>query len=180
MKTKKPIDIDDIKSVYDEYDLFDETDNDQLIEKLLFVINNKLTESERNLILSYAELSSLRKLSKVLGCSIGSVSTEINRIKSKVKKFFMKEEEKELWLDVAGYEGLYKVSNLGNVFSIKRNRLMKPQDNGLGYLIVGLTDCQGKRKFLLVHRLVAEAFLANPNNFDEINHKNENKSDNRA
>lgn len=84
---------------------------------------------------------------------------------------------KEIWKPISGYENLYNISNLGNVFSIKSNRNIKPIKNYKGYLMVGL--CKNKkRKNYLVHRLVAGAFIDNPNNLPEINHKDENPSNN--
>lgn len=83
----------------------------------------------------------------------------------------------EIWKPILGYENLYNISNLGNVFSIQSKRNIKPTKNSKGYLIVGL--CKNKkRKSCLVHRLVAEAFIDNPNKFPEINHKDENPLNN--
>ena len=94
--------------------------------------------------------------------------------------------EIEVWKDVAGYEGFYQVSNKGNVYSIGRinsrgnrcgGRTLKPGCNNHGYLTVGLCK-NGKSKTKNVHRLVAETFIPNPKGFLEINHKDENKSNN--
>ncbi len=73
------------------------------------------------------------------------------------------------------YEGLYKVSNLGKILSLNYNKtgkakLRKPSDNGDGYLKVGLSK-NGETKTCLVHRLIAETFLPNPENKPCINHK---------
>jgi hypothetical protein len=99
----------------------------------------------------------------------------------------------EVWKDIKGYEGLYQVSNMGRLKSLERTvagkngsertireRILKPSTNEYGYLRVCLCDSRGKRKFLSVHRLVCEAFHENPKNKPEVNHINENKSDNRA
>lgn len=88
----------------------------------------------------------------------------------------------EQWKTVKGYEGLYEVSNLGNVKSLNyrhtgRERILKPGKVGGGYLQVQLCK-NGKRKMLLVHRLVAAAFIPNPEGLPEINHKDENKTNN--
>ena len=77
------------------------------------------------------------------------------------------------------YEGLYKVSNLGKILSLNyRNtgkaELLKPSDDGRGYLQVCLSKNK-EQKTCLVHRLVAETFLENPENKPCINHKIEGK-----
>lgn len=84
----------------------------------------------------------------------------------------------EIWRDVVGFEGLYKVSNYGNVLSVKSNRLLKPFDNK-GYLRVQLWK-DGKCFKRLVHRLVAEAFLEKPGDGYQVNHKDLNKKNNHV
>lgn len=88
----------------------------------------------------------------------------------------------EIWKDIDGYEGLYQVSNLGNVRSLNwanrgysKNLYLKKQNRG--YLHVELAK-DGIRKSITVHRLVAVAFLENPNNYPFINHIDENKHNN--
>lgn len=90
-------------------------------------------------------------------------------------------EETEILRDVVGYEGLYKVSNLGNVMSFKgkKPRLLKQFRNNYGYLMVDLVNNKS-RKYFLVHRIVAKAFIPNPNNLPQVNHKDENKTNNRV
>lgn len=84
----------------------------------------------------------------------------------------------EKWKDVPGYEGLYQVSNLGRVKSFHRGvRILKPVMNSYGYYMVFLYK-DGKRKEVLVSRLVAEAFIPNPDNLPLVNHKSEVKTDN--
>lgn len=82
----------------------------------------------------------------------------------------------EIWKDIEGYEGLYQVSNLGRVKSKKYNKekMLKPYTNSGGYSVVGLRK-DGKTKFFRVHRLVAKAFIPNPDpeNKTQVNHKNE-------
>lgn len=92
----------------------------------------------------------------------------------------------EEWRDVVGYEGLYQVSNLGRVKSIgtinnyRRLKILRPQINGRKYLQVSLFDAQSKRKVKLVHQLVAQAFIDNPNGYKCIDHINNIKTDNRV
>lgn len=85
----------------------------------------------------------------------------------------------EQWKPVKGYEGIYKVSNIGRVNSLKygKEKILKPGKNGSGYLFVYLWK-NGKYKMFLVHRLVATAFLPNPEGFEQVNHKDENPSNN--
>ena len=87
--------------------------------------------------------------------------------------------KKEYWKPVVGYEGLYEVSNWGRVKSIRfgKERILKPGTCGRGYLFVNLCK-NGKVKLYYVHRLVAESFIPNPNNYPIINHKDENKTNN--
>ena len=94
---------------------------------------------------------------------------------------------KEIWKDIKGYEGLYQVSNLGNVRSMDRitrdgrkikGKNIKPHTNGNSrYLRAALCN-NGKIKYENIHRLVAKAFIPNPENKPEVNHKDENPSNN--
>ena len=87
----------------------------------------------------------------------------------------------EIWKDVVGYDGKYQVSNLGNVKN-NRGRILKPQPRKHGYLSVWLyggEHISGRNgKQFSVHRLVAGAFIDNPNNYEEVNHIDENKQNN--
>lgn len=100
----------------------------------------------------------------------------------------------EEWRDIKGYEGLYQVSNMGRVQRLDkyivdvsqggiRTRMFKGHimnltiHNVSGYVSMYLSK-NGKKKRYLVHRLVAEAFIPNPDNLPEINHKDENKVNN--
>lgn len=94
----------------------------------------------------------------------------------------------EVWVDVTGYEGLYQVSNLGRVKSFGatsrqgwqlKERILKQTVEPKGYAKVGIRK-DGKLKTVRVHRLVAEAFIPNPYEFPEVNHKDENKANNRV
>lgn len=83
----------------------------------------------------------------------------------------------EIWKDVLGYEGLYMVSSLGRIKSVKTGLIMKPKDNGRGYKYVALCK-NGRCRTKCIHRLVVEAFIgAIPKGF-EVNHKDEDKGNN--
>jgi len=98
----------------------------------------------------------------------------------------------ELWRDVVGYEGLYQVSNYGNVRQLEfttningksytRHEKIKKLTQVGNYYKVGLTDACGKNKLFLVHRLVAEAFIPNDDESkDCVNHKDENGLNNQV
>ena len=86
----------------------------------------------------------------------------------------------EVWKDVVGTNGKYMISNKGNVWSNKSNKFLKQQNNGYGYLRVEIYYSGGKRKKVLVHKLVAEHFIPIDNDKTYINHIDEDKSNNSA
>ena len=81
--------------------------------------------------------------------------------------------------DIKNYEGLYAITEDGRVWSYKNNKFLKLGNHHSGYLNIRLFK-DGFSKIYSVHRLVAEAYLDNPNNWPCVNHKNEIKTDNRA
>lgn len=98
----------------------------------------------------------------------------------------------EVWKDITGYEGFYQVSDFGRVRSVDRNvtykngtvvfyngQLIKPIKDKKGYYGVGLSK-GGLWKRVKVHRLVAKEFIPNLNNLPQVNHKDENKSNNKV
>lgn len=89
---------------------------------------------------------------------------------------------REIWKDIKDYEGLYQVSNLGRVKSLNykhtgKEIIMRPVKKANGYLEVSLCK-DGKVKKFYIHRLVASAFIENPDNLPEVNHKDEVKTNN--
>ena len=92
--------------------------------------------------------------------------------------------EEEIWKPIKDFEGYYEVSNIGRVRSLNykrtgKGKILKNIEDYKGYLEVGLTK-NGKRKQFRIHRLVAEAFIPNPENKPCIDHINTVKSDNRV
>ena len=95
----------------------------------------------------------------------------------------------EIWKDIKGYEGKYQVSNLGRVKSlylinrqakIPREKILKAGHNLQGYPHIHLCKDNKTSKSIFVHRLVAETFIPNPNNYPVVNHINGIKTDNRV
>lgn len=102
---------------------------------------------------------------------------------------------KEKWKDIKGYEGYYQISNFGRIKSLLRykycynykskkyikmpinSKILKPRLSKFGYCHIILHK-NSKSQLKLIHRLVAEAFIPNPNNYPQVNHKDENKSNN--
>lgn len=94
----------------------------------------------------------------------------------------------EIWKAVAGYEGIYEISNLGTLRSLTRKtnhgktiygRTLSTKTNNRGYIQVCLSSV-GKQDYRLLHRLVAEAFVPNEKGLPQVNHKDEDKDNNRA
>ena len=79
--------------------------------------------------------------------------------------------------NIKNYEGIYGITTEGDVYSYKKKMFLTPKDNGSGYMQVQLFK-DGKGKNYKIHRLVAEAYLPNPENLPQINHKDENKTNN--
>ena len=99
---------------------------------------------------------------------------------------------KEIWKDIKEYKGRYQISTLGKVKSVTRNisdsidrnylltgRILKTSNDGHNYRCICL-DNKKNRKTYKIHRLVAQAFIDNPEKKKEVNHKNGIKNDNRV
>lgn len=88
---------------------------------------------------------------------------------------------KEVWKDIPEYNGDYQVSNLGRVRSLKTKSgaILKCGPNATGYPAVSLL-LRGVQSTYYVHRLVAKAFIKNPENKPQVNHKDSNKTNNKA
>lgn len=97
------------------------------------------------------------------------------------------DKKKVIWKDIKGYEGLYQVSNTGLIKSLARMRgcmytpdkILNGFDNGKGYIVYDLYDGE-KRTKLYGHRLVAEAFIPNPENLKYVNHKDRSRNNNNV
>ena len=111
-------------------------------------------------------------------------------IKGKVHCLY--EQSKEEWRDIKGFEGLYQTSNLGRVKSLSRvvrantcglreisEKILSNGKSSCGYELVVLSK-NGKHYNKFIHRLIAETFIPNPNKYKEVNHKDENKHNNRV
>lgn len=101
--------------------------------------------------------------------------------------------QEEIWKDVVGFEGMYQVSDLGRVRGLNRitrnnatstknikGKLLTPYKNDNGYMMVCLSNPNYNKRHYRVHRLVAEAFLPNPHNYTDVNHKDEMKHNNNV
>lgn len=86
-------------------------------------------------------------------------------------------EDKEYWKDIIGYESRYKISNYGNIYSKQLNKLFSP-NKSKGHYSVKLIDENQKSKTFDVHRLVANSFIQNPNNYNVVHHIDRNKFNN--
>lgn len=98
---------------------------------------------------------------------------------------------REMWKSIKGFEGIYSVSNLGDIRHEKTEKktgtgnyarqqhILKQRKNNKGYMLVDLYK-ENKRYQMLVHRVVAMAFLDNPNNYSVVNHKDENPLNNKV
>lgn len=125
---------------------------------------------------------------------------EVFIIKKRLSDLILPNYWDEEWKDIKGWEGIYQVSNTGKVKSLDRviknqynintkkfdlqrtvyGKILKPTVNPNGYYQVTLSRPGHKRKQVSIHRLVAEAFIPNPDNLPMINHKDENKLNNRV
>lgn len=79
--------------------------------------------------------------------------------------------------DIKGYDGLYAITTCGKVWSYKSKKFLKLRTTKNGYKQVALCK-NGKYKYKYIHRLIAEAYIPNPDNLPEVNHMDENKEHN--
>lgn len=108
----------------------------------------------------------------------GFYFTDMGRVLTEDGRVF---EEVEVWKPVVGFESKYEVSSFGNVRNKRTGRYLHQTPNTSGYLRVQLYNKNGKgQKYFFVHRLVAQAFIQNPNNLDTVNHIDQNKLNNNS
>lgn len=138
---------------------------------------------------NFGNVRSYRKMAQIKPCATHTYAIWVNGEKVRYKPSIYKEEIKdydgEIWKEVDGYNGKYHISNFGRIkmmehyYFDKPFRLLKLHSVRLGYKHITLTK-DGVEKRYLFHRLVARHFIANPNNYPHVNHKDENPSNNRA
>ena len=167
--------------------------DDPKVARLKEIIETKLSQVDRTIILLYADCQSFRELGRKMNLSHMTCYKEISRI----RRLIIEEYDKMTteWRPVKGYEGLYEVSNKGEVRSLPRQvsmtmkgvqttsfrpgKVLRPQKTPLNYQQVVLSK-DNRQRHKLVHRLVAEAFIPNPNNLPQINHLDECPGNNRV
>ena len=88
-------------------------------------------------------------------------------------------DKNEIWKDVPNYEGLYQISNFGRLKSVKKDIILTCKIRGNKYNSTQLYKKDNGKQFLL-HRIVAQTFIPNPNNLPQVNHINGIKTDNRV
>ena len=134
-----------------------------------------------------ADMMDLKQHSDLLR-KIDKINEDFTQSKIAFSKYWVK----EIWKDIEGYEGLYQVSNLGRVKSLpkpinvpgrgvyySKEKIIKLSKNRGGYLEAHLCK-EGKMKVMRVHRLVANAFISNPKNKEQVDHINTIRDDNRV
>lgn len=85
----------------------------------------------------------------------------------------------EIYRDIPAYAGYYQASNLGNIKSLRTNKVLAQIENNSGYPMVSIS-VNGKHEMKTVHRLVAEAFIENPCGLRDVNHKDGNRKNNNV
>ena len=105
--------------------------------------------------------------------TIGPYLIIINSVKENLRM-------EENWKEIKGFNGKYYISVNGEIYSVPAKRILKTCVSNKGYELVCLKSPDGKRKQYTVHRLVALTFVPNPENFPLVNHKDENKLNNKA
>lgn len=167
--------------------------DDPRVARLKEIIDTRLSQVDKTLILLYVDCQSYRKLGKKMGLSHMTLRREIMRI----RKIIMEEYDKMTmeWRPVKGFEGLYMVSNTGKVKSLPRKVAMNIKGKDTegfrrGVLMKSFVTKNGREQVnlykngvcyhCLVHRLVGMAFIPNPENLPQINHKDENPLNNRV
>lgn len=143
------------------------------------------TQEEIDFIKDNFNKMNTREISNKLGRSHKAIEIKANRLGLYRIEKCTKLNEEEIWKDVLGYEGRYLISNMGNVVSKERigkngakidKKVMK-KSMLRNYLSVNLRNEKWQKR-VHIHRLVAEAFIPNPNNLPQVNHIDENKLNN--
>lgn len=167
-------------------------EDESRVRAVKWIIDNKLNRVDKTLILLYADCLSFRKLGKRMGFSHTTLREEITRIKKHILEEYIAMQT--VWKPIPGYED-YEVSNFGVVRSkdrmvamvikgtpcksLRHGRTLVPSKTKCGYLEVQLSK-NGRIKHHLVHRLVADSFVPNPLHLPQVNHKDEDKTNNKS
>lgn len=166
--------------------------DDPKVARLKEIIDTKLSQVDKTIVLLYVDCQSFRKLGAKLGVSHMTCRREVMRIVQIIKQEY--DDMMEVWRPVKGYEGLYEVSDQGAVRSLPRKvsiftkgTLAKTYRRGVElkpFMVRKYPNVilykDGKGKHFQVHRLVASTFIPNPQNLTQINHKDENPGNNRV
>lgn len=151
-------------------------------------MKRKSNEIKIRCIETNKKYQSIKQAADDIGCSAPLISAHLKGKLNHAKQFHfeydtsdfkMIENETEEIKDVVGYEGLYKVSRTGIVYNAKTGIEVMQSKQNEGYLVVNIRG-KGKPRLMTVHRIVAMAFIENPDNLPCVNHKDENRQNNNA
>jgi hypothetical protein len=175
----------EVHSIQELLDMVEQDDRFLTYNIQVFTLDNTFVGEYNSVTDAVNELNIKSNKSNIFSCIIGKRNKAGGYIWKRVSRVFIPDENEE-WKDVIGFEGLYYVSNLGRVASaqfhgIRNFRLMSQFSDSLGYHFVKLRNWKkGIVMSAPVHRLVAEAFLPNPENKPQVDHIDTDPSNNNV